>query len=206
MPTGRVILKRLPTFPGKNARFHIRSNRDKGGAWWIYYMPRDGSRIPADNDHRELVDLVNNLKISEGKRPGGGFSINEHRQVIAHMPAPADDPGQSIHVIGLNGGAVATYKQTITFEKGRLSPILTPMEGELWLGPLCGMSYKFAAANSPKAPSHKLEEVSAKFEAPILQLSVDAGGHSLSPQDRSIGQFSDGSTATTVGRGSVPGE
>lgn len=192
MPAGRVVLKRLPTFPGKNARFHIRKNRDKGGVLWIHYMPHGGSPIPADDSHSELVDLVNNLKIAEGERPGGGFSINEHRQVITHMRARPDDPGESksIHVISFSAtGAVATYKRTITFNEGRLSPILPHLEGELWRGPLCGMSYKFAKPNSPKAPSHKLEEVSAIFEDRILQLSVDVGINPYPPKTGPLANF-----------------
>src|SRR5687768_5921559 len=108
MPTSRVILKRLPTCPGKNSRFHIRKNRAKGGALWIYYIPSGGSPIPADHPHTALVALINELKGIEGRQQGGGFSINEHQQVIAHTSALTGYGGQSVHIIGVRGGNVVT--------------------------------------------------------------------------------------------------
>jgi hypothetical protein len=173
MPTSRVVLKRLPTCPGKDSRFHVRSNRDKGNAWWIHYIPRGGSPIPADDPHSELVALVNELKGTEGVQAGGAFSINEHGQVIVHTSAPIDN-GQSIHVIGVRQGKVVTYDGIINFDSGALSPTLTPTEGDPWLGPLCGMSYRFAAPRSPKAPSHKMDEVFEVVEGQSIQLSIDA--------------------------------
>jgi len=187
MPTSRVILKRLPTCPGKNARFHIRRNRDQG-ALWVYYTPRGSSPIPADDRHQDLVGLVNDLKGIEAGQEGGGFSINEHQQVIAHMTAPSGYGVRSIHVIGVREGNVLTYKQTISFENGALSPTLIPGEGDPWPGPLCGMSYRFVARDNPQAPSNNFDEVFAIVGGHILQLSADGG---IDPYPPKVGPLAD---------------
>jgi hypothetical protein len=145
MPSGRVIPKKLPACPGRDSRFTIRNNPNQN-SWWVYYESPDGTLFPSDDNHPELVALVNSLKEAEGNSPGGGFSINEHFQVIARTTAPASYGGGSIHVVGLNdGGVIATYEQPLVFQGGLLAPTLSPIEGQEWNGPLCGMTYSFAA-------------------------------------------------------------
>ena len=189
MPTGRVIAKRIPTCPSRNSRFTIRRNSDQGDAWWVYYEYPTDILHPADDAHSELVQLVNALKEAEGNQEGGGFSINEHFQVIARMNAPAGYRGQSIHVVGLDGGEIATYKQTIVFEKGLLSPAATPLEGQVSVGPLCGMSYSFAASGNPQPPSRNFDEVSVKIEGQIVQLSVNARINPYPPKTGPLASF-----------------
>lgn len=175
MPAGRVILKRQPISPGRNAKYTIRRNPNQSGAWWVYYEPRGADRIPADAAHRELVTLVNSLKEAEGNQPGGSFSINEHQQVIVRMRAPAAYGGNAIHVVGLDGGkGVTTYTKLITFQGGALNPTALPTEGDTWPGPLCGMSYMFAAPGNPQIPSKNLDEISVKIDGVTTQLSTDA--------------------------------
>lgn len=182
MPTGRVIPKKLPSCPGRDSRFTIRHNPDRGGEWWVYYEPPGEDRVPADAAHRELIDVVNALKEAEGNQPGGSFSINEHRQVIARMTSPAAYPGQAIHVIGLREGTreVITYEEVITFQDGALTPLAMPAEGAAWPGPLCGMSYTFVAPGNPQPPSNNFDEVFVDVNGQRVQLSV-AAGHSPYP-------------------------
>jgi hypothetical protein len=190
MPTSRVIPKKLPSCPGRDSRFTIRHNRDQNNEWWVYYEPPGDDLIPADAAHRELVEVVNSLKEAEGNQAGGSFSINEHQQVIARMTSPAAYPGNAIHAIGLTEGTrdVYTYAAVITFQGGALSPLSMPAEGEVWPGPLCGMSYSFAAPSNPQTPSNNLDEVFVDINGQRVQLSADAG---LSPYPPQVGPLSE---------------
>ena len=150
---GRVIPKKLPACPGRDSRFSIKHNSNQpDNPWWVFYDDE-----PADHDHCSLIELVNSLKQDLGSPLGGGFSINEHQQVMARMQAP---PGygnkQSIHVIGVEDGEVSKYHSPLTFKNGRLDPRVQPCEGDAWIGPHCGATYSFAAPGNPKPPSGKL--------------------------------------------------
>ena len=172
MPASRVIAKRLPVCPGRDSRFTIRRNGDQASEWWVYYDDPDGSLIAADSAHEELVGLVNKLKEAEGNAPGGGFSVNEHFQVIARMKAPAGYQQNTIHVVDVSSGAVMTYPQTITFQAGVIDPTANPAEGSDWPGPRCGSTYRFVAQGNRKPPSHNLDEVWTQIEGQIDLLSA----------------------------------
>jgi hypothetical protein len=172
MPASRVIPKRLPVCPGRDSRFTIRHNGDEGGEWWIYYQAPDGSLIPADSAHNELVSLVNELKEAEGNAAGGAFSINEHSQVIARMKAPAGYQQNTIHVVDISRGTVREYTPTITFQGGVIDPTAKPAEGSPWPGPRCGTTYRFAAPGNKKPPSHNLDEIWTEIEGQIELLSM----------------------------------
>lgn len=189
MPSGRVIPKRLPACPGRNSRFTIRHNPDRENGWWVYYESPDGTLLPSDDDHSDLVALVNSLKEAEGNAPGGGFSINEHFQVIARTTATPNYGGQSIHVVGLSGGVIAIYNQTIIFQDGLLLPTITPLEGEEWTGPLCGMTYSFAAPGSPKGPSRNFDEVFVEIDGQKHFLSTDVGTNPYPPTTGPLATF-----------------
>jgi hypothetical protein len=140
----------------------------------VHYEPPGGDPIPADEEHKELVDLVLELKREMAQTEGGPFSINEHGQVIARAKAP-NGPGNTIHIINVtSGGAVSTYQEPILFQNGVLDPRVTPDEGEPWPGPLSGMTYKFAARGNPKPPSRNCDEVFVEEEGIVLQLSTHA--------------------------------
>lgn len=166
MATSRIVPKRLPTCPGLTSRFTIKHH--PSGPWWVYY-----DNTPADDPHSDLVCLVNDIKLQTVNHPGGGpFSINEHGQVIAKMR----EGDTSIHVIGVEQARlVAEYRVPITFSAGTLDPTVTPAEGAPWTGPLCGMTYKFAAPGNHKPPSRCLDEVFVEEEGTVLQISTNAG-------------------------------
>lgn len=167
MPTSRVIPKRIPVCPNRESRFTIRHHSSD---WWVHYDPPSGP-IPADAPHEELVKLVNELKAAEGNDHGGGFSINEHFQVIARMKAPPGYEQDALHVVGISAGGVKRYTQTITFQGGALDPTVRPSEGSAWPGPRCGSTYRFAAPGYKKAPSHKVDEIWTVIEGNIEVLS-----------------------------------
>lgn len=188
---GRVICHRLPACPGRDSRHTIRHNSlQPGNPWWVFYEPpASAPPIPADNPHPELVALVNDLKIAEGQKPGGSFSINEHGQVIARTTAPRGTKGRAIHLVNVSGGAVATYKTPVVFQKGALTPLATPAEGDVWPGPLCGMTYSFAAPSHPKPPSRNVDEIWIEVEGQNLQLSQDAGVRLYPPSTGPLADF-----------------
>lgn len=173
---GRIIGTRLPCCPGKDSRYAIRHHQDRpGNPWWVHYEPPGADPIPADDPHDVLVKLVNDLKREMAQTEGGGFSINEHGQVIARTKAPAG-PGNTAHIIDVtSAGAVSTYHQAIIFQGGQLDPRATPKEGDVWPGPLSGMTYSFVEVNNPKPPSRNLDEVFVLEEGTILQLSTEGG-------------------------------
>jgi hypothetical protein len=189
MPASLVIPKRLPVCPGRDSRFTVRHNNDNGGEWWVYYEAPEGTLIPADLPHVELVSLVNKLKEAEGNAAGGGFSINEHFQIIARMKAPAGYQQNTIHVVDISSGAVKTYTPTITFQAGVLDPTTVPAEGSPWPGPRCGSTYRFAAPGNRKPPSHNLDEVWTEIEGHIDLLSTHTGSIPYPPTTGPLAAF-----------------
>ena len=189
MPTSRVVPKRLPVCPGRDSRFTIRRNSDRGNNWWVHFEAPSGARIPADSPHVELVSLVNELKDAEGLAPGGAFSINERFQVIARMAAPAGYSQNAIHVVDISTGAVQTYDQTITFRGGAIDPTSVPGEGDPWPGPRCGATYTFAAPGNRKPPSHNLEEIWTEVAGRIELLSASIKPLSYPPATGRLAVF-----------------
>ena len=187
---GRIIGTRLPCCPGKDSRFTIKHNREQAGQpWWVFYKPPGDDPIPADDPHVELVAVVNSMKMEMAHTDGGPFSINEHGQVIARASAPTG-PGNTIHVINVtSGGDVSTCSTHITFRDGELDPRSTPNEGELWPGPLSGMTYRFAAPGNPKPPSRNLDEVFVEEEGVVLQISAHASINPYPPISGSLSMF-----------------
>ncbi len=190
---GRVIAHRLPACPGRNSRHTIRRNSDQpGNPWWVFYEPPGSAPlIPSDDPHVELVTLVNDLKAAEGQSPGGSFSINEHGQVIARTKAPRGQ-GRAIHLVSISRGVIATYTVPIVFKKGTLTPLSTVSGGEKWPGPLCGMTYSFAAAGHPRPPSRNVDEIWIEVEGQDLQLSQDAGIRPYPPPTGPLADFLNG--------------
>ena len=124
---------------------------------------------------------MNALKEAEGSAAGGGFSINEHSQVIARTSAPAGYKQNTIHLVDISSGDVETYAETITFQGGEIDPTVMPAEGDPWLGPRCGATYRFAAPGNKKPPSHNLDEVWTEIEGQIELLSRHTNPNSYPP-------------------------
>src|SRR5713226_7006496 len=98
---GRIIGTRLPCSPGKDSRYTLRRNYNQPRRpWWVHYEPPGGNPIAADDDHNELVTLVNAMKDEMAQTQGGPFSINEYGQVIARARAPSG-PGNTIRIINI---------------------------------------------------------------------------------------------------------
>lgn len=186
MPASLVIPKRLPVCPNRDSRFTVRRY---DGNWWVHYQAPDGTFIPADDAHQDLVNLVNALKEAEGNAAGGGFSINEHFQVIARMKAPPGYKQNTIHVVDISGGAIKRYTHKITFQEGALDPTVKATEGEEWAGPRCGATYRLAAPGNPKPPTHNLDEVWTEIEGQIELLSPHTKPNPYPPTTGPLANF-----------------
>jgi hypothetical protein len=71
-----------PANVSRDAKYAVR-RRD--GEWVVelLYEYEDIERWHvANRDHKQLVEMVNDVKVGVGDRPGGPFYINEHSQVI----------------------------------------------------------------------------------------------------------------------------
>src|SRR5262249_27790111 len=190
MAVGRVIVKRIPVCPGRDSRYTIRRNQDEDGSpWWVHYERSAKNFVPADAAHSDLVDLVNRIKDQISGGEGGAFSINEHGQVIARMSTPRGMSGQSVHAIAVRSGRVLTYTQPLVFDGGALDPRSQPAHGADWPGPLCGMTYSFAAPGSPKPHSDNFEQVFMKVAGHPVVLSVDAGIANYPPATGALATF-----------------
>jgi hypothetical protein len=190
MTIGRAISQQIPVCPGRDSRHSIRHNHSEpGDPWWVFYQDTDLNLIPSDDPHTDLVELVNLLKEQQGNQLGGGFSINEHGQVIARMQAPPGYGGQSIHVVGVLAGNVRTYTTPITFQGGVLDPRVSVSEGDDWPGPLCGMSYTFAAPGNPKQPSRNYNEIWTEIGGQVRLLSAEAAITPYPPAAGPLAEF-----------------
>jgi hypothetical protein len=188
---GRIIGTRLPCCPGKDSRYTIKRNFNRPeNPWWVFYEPPNDDPVPADDVHEELVSIVNSLKMELAQSKGGGpFSINEHGQVIARARAPSGS-GNTIHIINVTSkGTVSTYRTPILFQDGQLDPQANPKEGDLWPGPLSGMTYKLAAPGNPKPPSRNLDEIFVEEEGKILQISSHASIRPYPPSSGPLLRF-----------------
>jgi hypothetical protein len=190
MPNPRVTPKRAPVSPGRDSRFTLKTNPDQNREWWVYYEPQGADPIPADQAHPDLVELLTVLKGSEGHGPGGGFSINEHSQVIARTsPSGGHQDQAAVHVIGIENGDVVKYANAITFQGGSLDPANTPDEGDPWPGPACGTTYTFAAPDARRAPFHRLDDVRIEVNGAPVFLSAHCGLPSYPPSTGPLRDF-----------------
>ena len=104
------------------------------------------------------------------------------------MKAPPGYPQNAIHVVDISTGAVGSYANTITFQSGAIDPTSSPAEGDIWPGPRCGVTYRFAAPGNRKPPSHNLDEVWTEVEGQIELLSPHIG---LQPYPPAVGPLAD---------------
>lgn len=171
---GRIIGTRLPCCPGKDSRFTIKHNSEEpGNPWWVFYNPPGDNPMPADDPHKELVQLVNSMKLEIAHSEGGAFSINEHGQVIARAK-DTTGVGNTVHIVNVTNRGVSKYSEPLLFANGTLDPMVLPDEGEVWPGPLSGMTYSFAAPGNAQVPSRNVDEIFVKEEGELLQISTHA--------------------------------
>lgn len=131
-----------PGSVNKDAKYRVKHESGKY-VIGIYYWSGDGEIwYPISEDHSELVDMVNAVKINFTGTPGGAFYINEYRQVL--VPVAGDESGYyyagEYHkdlVFIFEGKTISG--NAVDFEGKPITP------GDPWPGPHPGIPYTLAA-------------------------------------------------------------
>src|SRR5690554_5623978 len=109
----------------------------------IYYKTNDGEIwYPISEDHSELVEMVNEVKIHFTGSPGGAFYINEYRQVL--VPCAGEEGDYYLAGEYTNDLVFEFEGKTISGDAVDLdgNPI---QPGDPWQGPHPGIPYIFSA-------------------------------------------------------------
>jgi hypothetical protein len=138
-----LFVGNCPGNVSKDAKYVVRAAKEGSGSVvaLTYKAPDDERWYVTTEDHPELVDMVNEVKIAAGGSPHGPFYINEYQQVI--VPA---GPKATYYV----AGEYATPLR-FEFEGNYLSGEGVDLSGrplrpgDIWVGPHPGIPYVLKA-------------------------------------------------------------
>lgn len=130
-----------PRNVSKDAKYSVQYYEGKYVVGLVYRTAYREEWRPVNEDHPELVDMVNEVKTRYGGRPGGAFYINEYGQVI--VPATGE---RDYYLAG-------EYRQPLEFEfeghtlSGNAVGLdgLALQPGATWEGPHPGVPYVLKA-------------------------------------------------------------
>ena len=132
-----------PKNVNKDAKYTVRSHNGQYVVG-ITYQSDNGERwFPFTQEHAELAQMVNVVKIETTGNPGGAFYINEYKQVIV----PASDGSGKYYLAGeysiplefiFEGNIISG--NALDYNGQSLSP------GDVWAGPHAGIPYVLSAA------------------------------------------------------------
>ena len=147
MPQFPVFEGNCPRRVNKDAKYGVRTGTgpNRGTVISLTYQSQEDERWYATtDDHSELVNMVNQVKLSLGLPPNGAFYINEYKQVIVPTARSED-----YYLAG-------TYHQPLRFDfDGKVlsgEPVsingepLSP--GDTWDGPHPGIPYVLSAGGN----------------------------------------------------------
>jgi hypothetical protein len=125
----------------RDAKYSVKNEDGKYVIAIVYQYDESEKWYPTTDEHDELVEMVNRIKIELNGSPGGPFYINEYRQVIV----PAGNP--TIYYYA------GEYNKDLEFdfEGYKLSGKPLSLEGkplspnDPWEGPHQGIPYKLSA-------------------------------------------------------------
>lgn len=137
-----VFQGNCPRTVSRDAKYTVRSGQNGNPVVGLVYRSQDEERWYMSNEeHPELVQKVNQVKLSLGLPPNGAFYINEYKQVL--VPSVQ---GRDYYFAG-------KYEAPLRFEfEGKIlsgEPVdlqgkpLVP--GDQWVGPHPGIPYKLCA-------------------------------------------------------------
>ncbi len=144
-------MSRFPIFTGncprnvaKDAKYSVRSGKSGPVVTLTYRSQEDERWYATTEEHPELVNMVNEVKLSDGQPPNGAFYINEYRQVI--VPTGVSD---AYYLAG-------TYTKTLCFEFEEKILTCEPVDlegnplstGDTWVGPHPGIRYVLCAGGT----------------------------------------------------------
>ncbi len=138
------FLGNCPSNVNRDAKYSVR--RGKGRSEYVvglFYRSTEGELwYPSNEDHPDLVEMVNDVKINVTGSPGGTFYVNEYRQVLV----PVSGEEKDYYLAG-------EYDPPLEFEfeDNILSGNAKDLDGkpinpgDVWVGPHPGIPYVLKA-------------------------------------------------------------
>lgn len=130
-----------PAVVNRDAKYSVRSE-DRRYVVGIEYRTADGEKwYPMSDAHEGLVDMVNLVKMKVNEAPGGGFYINEYRQVVvpAGRPVIYYFAGNYLGALVFDFEGIKISGMPFKLDGSPLRP------GDPWEGPHQGIPYKLKA-------------------------------------------------------------
>lgn len=142
------MIQPFPIFTGncpknvsRDAKYGVRSSRSGPVIGLVYRTAGGEEWHPTTEEHPELVEMVNAVKVTMGDAPNGPFYINEYSQVI--VPAGAD---ARYYLAGEYEEPVEFWFEGNILSGRGVDLDDRPLEpGEIWTGPHPGIPYVLKA-------------------------------------------------------------
>lgn len=141
------FLGNCPRNVSRDAKYRTRSSgaSDGGSVVELVYRATDDERwYPTTEDHPDLCEMVNEVKLSRDLPPHGSFYINEYQQVV--VPTARSDryfyAGQYEKPLEFEIEGRVLSGRPLDSDGNPLSP------GDPWIGPHPGVPYTLAAGGN----------------------------------------------------------
>ncbi len=139
-----VFQGNCPRNVAKDAKYRVKSG-EKGPVIALTYRTQDDERwYMATEDHPELVNMVNQVKLETGSAPFGSFYINEYKQVVVPATGASDyflaGRYETPLRFGFEGKTISG--EPVDLDGQPLSP------GDTWVGPHPGIPYVLCAGGN----------------------------------------------------------
>jgi len=126
----------IPSNVGKDAKYSVGREDGEFVVKLLYRMSARERELLTNDEHPELVEMVNRVKVQHNGTPGGAFYINEYHDVL-------------VPTVGKGCFFAGTYQLRLEFkfEDGLVSahPPEDLRPGDPWPGPRVGIRHKLKA-------------------------------------------------------------
>ena len=133
-----------PRNVAKDAKYTVKSGKGKPVVTLIYNTGDDERWYITTEDHIELVNMVNRIKLEVNGKPFGSFYINEYKQVL--VPAVGSEDyflaGEYREPLRFEFEGKIISGEAVDLEGHPLSP------GDTWVGPHPGIPYTLCAGGN----------------------------------------------------------
>ena len=144
MPEFPVFRGNCPANVAKDAKYSVRSGKERPVIALTYNTDDDERWYMTTEDHSELVEMVNAVKIAHGGALNGAFYINEYKQVIVPVTESRDYFLAGVYEkrLRFEFEGKTLSGEPLDWGGNRLAP------GAQWTGPHPGIPYVLAAGGS----------------------------------------------------------
>jgi len=133
-----------PRNVAKDAKYTVKSGKGKPVVALIYNTGDDERWYVTTEDHIELVNMVNRIKLEVSGKPFGSFYLNEYKQVL--VPAVGSEDyflaGEYREPLRFEFEGKIISGEAVDLEGHPLSP------GDTWVGPHPGIPYTLCAGGN----------------------------------------------------------